>query len=189
MRLFLALEVPQEIREALGRFQRELAGQLRGWRFARSEGFHLTLRFLGEVQEADLTRQNEIWRSVAAKGVPVRVVFRGLGVFPDERSPRVLWVGAVEEPPAGRLRSLAEQFEQAAVRLGFDPENRPFRPHLTLARASGGGRPTLPEIQPGREFGSALFQEVVLFRSILSPAGASYRPLASFPLGGGTRDG
>ncbi len=183
MRLFLALEVPAEIREALRRLQEELRGRSEGWRWTRPDGFHLTLRFLGDVADGAVEAQRSVWRDVAARGRALRVVFRGVGVFPSERSPRVLWVGVVEEPAAGQLAALAAAFEEAAVSAGFEPEGRPFRPHLTLARASGRGRPVLRRVGEPMELGAARFEEVVLFRSVLSPGGAIYASLETFPLG------
>ncbi len=187
MRLFLALDLPPAVREALGSLQRELSRRAGGWRWTRTEGLHLTLRFLGEVPEPAVERQAEVWRDVAARGRPVRVVFRGIGVFPNERSARVLWVGAVEQPPEGRLEALAAAFEEAAASLGFPRESRPFRPHLTLARASARGRPVVPHADRERSVGEACFEEVVLFRSVLGRDGASYTRLRAFSLGGDRR--
>lgn len=188
MRLFLALDLPPAVREALGGLQQELSRRAGGWRWIRAEGLHLTLRFLGEVPDAAVERQAEVWRQVAARARPVGVAFRGIGVFPNERSARVLWVGAVEEPPEGRLEALAAAFEEAAASLGFPRESRPFRPHLTVARALPGGRPVVPDVEQDRAFGAARFEEVVLFRSMLGRDGAAYTRLRAFPLGGDRRD-
>lgn len=183
MRLFLALDLPPALREALGSFQQELSRRAAGWRWMRAEGLHLTLRFLGEVREAAVGRQAEVWRAVAARGRPIHVAFRGIGVFPNERSPRVLWVGVAEEPPEGRLEALAADFEEAAASLGFPRDSRPFRPHLTVARASGRERPVVPDAGPIGDLGRARFEKVVLFRSVLGPDGASYTRLRVFRLG------
>jgi RNA 2',3'-cyclic 3'-phosphodiesterase len=185
MRLFLALEIPTGIRKALRSLQDELRSRSEGWRWTRPDAVHLTIRFLGEVSEQAAESQRSVWRETAAEGRALRIAFKGVGVFPNERSPRILWVGALEEPATGWLPALAAAIERAAVSLRFEPEKRPFRPHLTLARASGHGRPLLKLPREPVELGRALFGEVVLFRSILSPGGATYVPLESFPLGRG----
>ena len=183
MRLFLALDLPHDVRDAIGRARREMEPRLRGWRWTRAEGVHVTVRFLGEVESARLGELAPRWEraALAARGpIPLRV--RGLGVFPSPRRPRVLWVGAIEEPDQGRLRALADASEREARAAGFPPEERSFRPHATLARAAGGAV-DLPEAGE-REFGTAWIESLTLFRSDLAPGGPRYSALATFPLGG-----
>jgi len=183
VRQFLALELSDALREDLRSLQRELQDATTGWRWIRTESIHLTLRFLGEVSGETDDRCRDAWRRVAAAASPFRIRLEQLGSFPPRGRPRVLWVGVREGDSEGRLERLAAEFENAAREAGFDPENRPFRPHLTLARCRPSGRATLPE---PREFvsGSSLdVRHAVLFRSELLPSGARYSILESLPLG------
>ena len=184
MRLFLAIDLPEALRRDLAEIRTELEPRCPGWRWVRPEGIHLTLRFLGEVERERDAHSRESWSRVCAASGKARFRLGGLGVFPGPSRPRVLWVAVNEEPgSASRLESLAHGLEEAARELGFAREARPFRPHLTLARAARVGRPTLPP--PASRGEGALVEagEIVLFRSELAPAGARYTRLAAFPLG------
>lgn len=183
MRLFLAIELPESVRDATGRLQEALRGHCSGWRWARPEGIHLTLRFLGEVgTEVDATCR-ESWRLAAKASGPVRFRLGGVDVFPRPSNPRVLWLGIRDEQPEGRLASLAAALDDAARAGGRASTERPFRPHLTLARANRGWRATAPPEDPFHLVGDVLTTELVLFRSELLPGGARHTALERFPLG------
>ena len=183
MRLFLAVELPERIQEQLGEVRRRYEKALPGWRWMGSEGIHLTLRFLGEVRPEDDLLQRGVWRRAAASCRPVGLRIGGLGVFPPKGPVRILWAGVWESSPAGGLRALASAMEEAARAAGFTPESRPFRPHLTLARAARGRRPRRPPEEAGGELGEMEAVEIALFQSRLSTAGASCTRLEAFPLG------
>lgn len=186
MRLFLAIALPEAVHHGLNRLVQRLRRECVGWRWVRPEGIHLTVRFLGEVDPVDDARLRQVWGRAVSDHPPFRLVLGGLGVFPSPRSPRVLWVGVEEQPSDGRLARLAAAVEGAARSSGFDPEERPFRAHLTLARTERGARsPTTPRREaPEVEGLAAEVSEVVLFASELGPAGARYTALERFPLGG-----
>lgn len=183
MRLFVALDIPEEVRTALREYIAPLRRACPNARWTRTEGQHVTLKFLGNVGEERL----EMIRSVLA---PVRspeavtMNFRGVDFFPNARRPRVFWAGV---EASENLAALAADVEGALVAVGFPREQRPFRPHLTLARltdarssASLAGALEKPgETQP--EFGSATASEFVLYQSHLKPTGAEYTRLESFP--------
>jgi RNA 2',3'-cyclic 3'-phosphodiesterase len=184
LRLFLAVELPLETREALGRLQAELRRVTAGWRWVRPEGIHLTLRFLGEVPDAEQGRTHRAWSDAAARCRPCRFGLRGLGTFPGPGRPRVLWVGVEETPEtAGALSETAAEIEAAARSLGFPAEARGFRPHLTLARAAKPRPSPVPEHLRAVELDGGEAREVVLIRSQLLPSGARYTALERFPLG------
>ena len=179
MRLFLAVDLPAELRSRLEGLQRELRSLLPQARWVRPEGIHLTLKFLGEVAPE---RVEELCRCVAEalpRLAPWEVEARGLGAFPSLQRPRVVWVGV--EDPSGRLFELQRRLERGLVPLGF-PLERGFVPHLTLARVKGSAR-ALPPRADG--FGRLRVEEVVLFRSELRPEGARYSRLRAFPLRSG----
>ena len=183
MRLFLALELPEEVRRTLGELVARLS-ERRGWRWADPAGLHLTLRFLGEVSEEGDRRARPLWRRCASAGAPLSLRTAGLGLFPGRRRPRVLWTGVEEAPPGGRLAALSAALEAAAREAGFPGEDRPFRPHLTLARARGDGPPEPPgEDEAGVE-ASFEVRELSLVRSHLRPGRALHETLERFPLGG-----
>jgi 2'-5' RNA ligase len=184
MRLFLALELPDEVRAALGDLQRRLRAECRGWRWVAPGGIHLTLRFLGEVAAEDDRRQRAAWRAAAAAFPQLRLRLGGIGVCPGPSRPRVLWAGIEDRSERPRLGELAAALESAARGAGFAPEERPFRPHLTLARAEREGRATAPPAGGGPAAAEFPCGRVTLFRSELLPTGARYTVLEEFPLAG-----
>ena len=176
MRVFVALNLPDAVRRALWDATTELRDGPYPIRWVRPEGLHLTLKFLGEVEDG---RQPELEgalrRSVAgAKALPLAL--GGFGVFPDFRRPRVVWVGIAPEPG---LEILQHRVEQEFAPLGFPTEARPFRPHVALGRAARAARPvdfTGLEAALGRvEFAeTALVSAVDLVQSTLQSGGAVY---------------
>ena len=183
MRLFLAAELPVAVRERLIEVREQLAGGLRGWRWVRPEGVHLTLRFLGEVDEARDRSARPAWQDAVASVSRFQLRLSGLGRFPDRGAPRVLWMGVEETEPGGALATLAETLEGVARELGWTAETRAFRPHMTLARRTRGGRPDDPTARQAGESAAGWVREVTLIRSRLEPRGASYTELDRFPLG------
>jgi len=184
VRLFLAIDLPAELREELAGLQARLRAGCAGWRWVRPQGIHLTLRFLGEVEPARDAACRAAWREAVAPLPPFRAELGGIGSFPPRGRPRVLWVGVVEPGPGGLLQELARRLERAARDCGFEPERRPFSPHLTLARAARGGGPAPPPAVE-RASGRIAVERVQLFLSELHPAGARYTALDSFDLEGG----
>ncbi len=181
MRTFIAIDLPEEIRGELARWQRTLAPICPDARWARPEGIHLTLKFLGEIS-ADQVSQ--VTNSLKGFG-PIeafKVEVRGFGFFPDAKRPRVLWAG-VTAPDA--LAALATRVEEAMEKLGFAREQRDFNPHLTLARfKEPRPRPKLvEEVEKHREasLGSFEVREFFLFESVLKKPSAEYRRIA--PIG------
>ena len=188
LRLFVAIDLPEDVRESLGRLQTDLRRHdLPGLRWTRPEGVHLTLKFLGETPASSLAAiEGALARAV--REIPsFRLALGAPGTFGGRRGPRVLWVDVEGElQPLQRLQAAVER-ELAAV--GFAPEERGFSPHLTLARVPQPPRPGLAErVSRALEAVSALkgeFEatELLLMRSALQPGGAVYSRVAAFPLG------
>lgn len=180
MRLFVALDLPDAVREAI----RELIAQLkplsRAPRWVRPEGMHVTLKFLGETNEAKIGAIRAALAAIASPE-PIEMHFRSLGFFPHERRPRVLWIGVEASPNLARL---AGDAERTLAPLGFEPETRAFVPHLTLARFESpeGAGPLVRRAGElaSTDFGSTRASEFHLFQSILKPSGAEYRRLETF---------
>lgn len=191
MRLFIAVEIDRAVREAAvdiaDRVRRCIeAGGRRlapaGATWVKADNLHLTLRFLGEVDDALAEGVRE---AIAAPfgGEPFDLELAGLGLFPPSGRPRVLWIGATEGGP--RLVQLAGEVESRMEALGFEREARPFRGHLTLARFR---EPAAVEVRREAETenataGRSKVHEVVLFQSRLSPKGPTYTALARGRIG------
>jgi RNA 2',3'-cyclic 3'-phosphodiesterase len=186
LRLFVAIELPGEVREALNRLQHELQRQgLEKLRWVRPDGIHLTLKFLGATPAETVPAIEEALRVAVEDTVPHRLALGKLGTFGGGR-PRVLWVALQGDVDA--VRRLQERVESAMNELGFEPETRRWSPHVTLARV----RP-----ETGREMASSIpltisdvevstgviaVREVSLMRSMLRPSGAIYERIAAFPM-------
>src|SRR5712691_11506638 len=138
MRLFVALEIPSEVRENLAGLLKSLRAVSPQTRWVRPENLHVTLEFIGEVEEAQLASIRTGLGGVRSDQ-PVALDFRGLGFFPNEEHPRVFLAGIEASP---NLKTLAADIDKATEKLGIPREQRPFSPHLTLARFE---RPGLPE--------------------------------------------
>jgi 2'-5' RNA ligase len=181
VRLFVALDLREEIRQAIRDLIAGLKPLARSARWVRPEGMHVTLKFIGYVAEDQLGPIRAALAHVRSPQ-PVELHFRGVGFFPSEKRPRVIWCGVEGSP---NLAPLAKDIDRALEPLGIAPESRDFVPHLTLARFN------MPEKAPdlaraaadaqAQEFGTARETEFHLYESILHPSGAEYRRLASYP--------
>ena len=181
MRLFVALEIPSEVQENLSALVKSLRAVSPKTRWVRPENLHVTLKFIGEVPETKLSVIRAALASVRSEQ-PVTLDFRGLGFFPNEKHPRVFWAGI---EASQNLETLAADVDGATEKLGIPLGQRPFSPHLTLARFEP---PRLPEtlraaIQENgeREFGSLRTTQFHLIESKLKRSGAEYTTVESFP--------
>jgi 2'-5' RNA ligase len=176
MRLFIAIDLQDDVKRAL----EELRTVIPGARWASAEQIHLTLAFPGDVEEQTAERLTEELDRIEATEFEIH--FSGTGCFPDRRRPRVLWIGLEPEP---HLNDLAARVREAVLSCGIPQEERPFFPHITLARL---------KLSPIREFGAFLdqpqkqklppfsVQEFTLFQSRLTQNGAVHIPIKGFPL-------
>ena len=143
IRLFIAFELPEEVKRALAQVQRELGTHpgSRHVRWTDPEGTHLTLRFLGDTREEAVPGVERCVVEDCQSCPPLTLTLTGLGAFPNKRRPRVVWVGLDAGQDSGNLAALQQDVERGVVRLGYTPEDRPFSPHLTLGRVRRGLRP------------------------------------------------
>jgi 2'-5' RNA ligase len=181
MRAFIAIDLPETIHQELARQQATFGSLCRDARWTRPEGIHLTLRFLGEIGDSQVSKVTEALQGLG--GFPrFSVEIKGFGFFPDARRPRVFWAGVVA--PA-ELIQLAGRVEDAMERLGFPRESRAYSPHLTLARfREPRPQPALREEAERRsELSLGRFEvtEFYLYESRLAPQGAEYRKISRFP--------
>lgn len=189
IRSFIAIELSEDVLGGLVAVQKALQSET--WtddvRWVRPTGIHLTLQFLGDVPSQRLSAiEHELTEAVTGVA-PFTVTAQGLGVFPNWRRPRVIWIGLGGD--TATLARLQSQIEDAMAGLGFEPENRRFHPHLTLGRVNQHASTSFQR-QLGEELesykvdriGEMLVDEVSLMRSQLNPKGAIYTQLAAFPL-------
>lgn len=185
MRLFAAIDLPEDDKRALG----DLDGFLPRARWVDELTMHVTLRFLGEVEGPGVERVIDGFGAVAAATAPFSMGVRGVGQFPPNGPPRVLWAGIDADPG---LAQLQRRVDQVCRRAGIERERHRFAPHVTLARLK-------PE--PGNEPAAQAFlrahallarppfevRRFLLFSSVRARDGAIYRPEAAFPLRGEVR--
>jgi len=178
IRAFVAVDLEpqtvQKITEAIAR----LRPRMPGIRWLPPTNFHLTLKFLGDIDEAKVAPIAAALERDLYPFSCFTINAKGLGVFPDLKRPRILWVGLV----GGELNALASRVEKALVPFGFSAERRAFTPHLTVGRwrdFNGSSKELGDEVEKwrGHDFGRSNVDEVILFQSVLKPEGAVYRPL------------
>jgi 2'-5' RNA ligase len=187
VRLFVALEIPSAVRDNLAALIDELraadaAATKNKARWVRAENLHVTLKFIGNVDVGKLDAIRAALGEVSASGA-VELRFRGVGFFPNEKRPRVLWAGIVASP---NLAPLAAGVDARLEKLGIARETREFAPHLTLARFDPPGVSeklrTAAQENTAREYGVARTSEFHLFESKTRPTGAEYTRLSSFSI-------
>lgn len=185
MRLFVALDLPVAVRRSLAHVIEQLKPKCREARWVRTESMHLTLKFIGHaIADGDAQKLGELRAALAAvhSSRPVELHFRGIGFFPSERRPRVVWCGIQASP---NLAHIAAEIDRTLEPLGIPREKRDFVPHLTLARIEPPRRVdalarAAEELQSA-DFGSARESEFFLFESKLKPSGAEYTKIETYP--------
>jgi len=190
MRAFIAVNIPVGIKRKLQAEIEKLstlshAGSVR---WARPEGIHLTLKFLGEITKSHLGEIQQTLEGEIEKHPMFTLSIGGFGCFPNSRRPRVLWIGIAEE--TGALTTMQTAIEEELGQLGFVKEGRSFHPHLTLGRVRRNiSLSDLNQIQDAVEMyvvgqiGQFEVREIHLVRSILKPSGAEYSSLGEYSLG------
>ncbi len=189
LRLFIAVELPEEVLRYIGRTVEELRRHgIPGIRWVRGEGVHLTLKFLGDASEEQVPGILSAMRDAADGTSPFVLQVQGAGAFPSLRNPRVLWLGV--EGDMGPLLLIYERLEKALEAQGFARETRAFSAHLTLGRVNGRLSPTplekLADAMEGLRTTPPLALPVAalsLMESQLTPSGAIYRRQGQIPLG------
>ena len=187
-RLFVAITVPDTVREEMIRVQSELRplAPPNAVRWARPEQFHLTLRFLGDVASDHVAGLQESVRTVCTRVPILRLHARGIGFFPHARSPRVVWIGVSDDE--NRLAEVQKKIEGAVRPFTTERGNEHFAGHVTLGRFNQFKRLEIRELiehaeaMKDRPFGEWTAPEIEIIRSELLPAGARYTSLAALPL-------
>ena len=190
MRTFIAVNIPVDIKQNLQEEIDRLRALIRGEnvRWVRPEGIHLTLKFLGEISNSSLGEIHQTLEREIEKHPTCTLRVGGFGCFPNHRRPRVLWIGITEDK--GTLAQVQSSIHEKLVPLGFEKEEKPFHPHLTLGRVRRNvSMSDLTQLQEAvNEFvvgqiGKFEVREIHLIESILKPSGAEYFPLGEYTLG------
>src|SRR5208283_1647383 len=194
MRIFVGIDLDSEVRGRISRFLEGVASFAPEARWVHPESLHITLKFIGEQTAERVEAIAQRLRRVGGSAFEIR--FGGYGFFPTAKAPRVFWIGVHAGP---ELAELAENIDIATAELGVPREDRPYNPHLTLARA--GGRSGSPKRRKGDgpnrifavldkrlaamgelDFGAMAAREFILYQSQLSSGGSKYTKLQRFPL-------
>ncbi len=177
IRAFIALELPQELKQAIADYVAPLRALDKGISWTKAENVHLTLKFLGEVSKAQIENVSTALRELCTNFAPIAAEISGAGVFPNEHRPRVLWIGIKEN--SGKLAELAQRLENECRRLGFEKEERGFTAHLTIGRVKEGKAANVVKALRESPFPSQqiVFQECTLMRSQLHAKGSIYTAL------------
>jgi RNA 2',3'-cyclic 3'-phosphodiesterase len=201
MRIFIGIDLGPEVRTRISRFLEGVESFAPDARWVRPESLHITLKFIGEQTPEQVEAISERLRRVESSAFEIRSA--GYGFFPTAKAPRVFWIGIQAGP---QLAELAESIDAAVAELGVPREDRPFSPHLTLARAGAGRRSGSPKWRKGDgrnaifallekrlaamgeldfgtlNFGTMTAHEFILYQSQLSPGGSKYTKLQRFPM-------
>src|SRR5450755_1887628 len=194
MRIFIGIDLNPEVRIRISRFLEGVSAFAPEARWVRPESLHITLKFIGEQKPEQVEAITERLRGVESSAFDIRSA--GYGFFPTATAPRVFWIGIQAD---SQLAELAQGIDMAVAELGIPREDRPYSPHLTLARGSGrsgspkrqkddGPNPSFAVLEKrltamsGIDFGTMTAREFILYESQLSSGGSKYTKLQRFPL-------
>ncbi len=179
MRLFIAIDIPKELKTQLQKLQDALAKSHADVKWVNSDNIHITMKFLGETQDEKIEKLKIFLDEITKKTQAFRIRVGTLGAFPGPGSPRVIWVGVTKGED--QLSALAGLIDAACDKLGFDPETRPFSSHLTIGRVrSPKNRDKVKELilKTPFEFSEDVAVNIItLYQSTLSKTGSTYTVL------------
>ncbi len=183
MRLFVGIELPEDIKKTIEGIEKELKKKVKEARVVKKENLHITLKFLGEVIEKKIAEIDEKLREVSESFTPFNVCVGKIGNFPEGKRMRVLWVGVESN---GVLNKINFKIEKVLSTIGFKEENR-FKEHITIARFKS--TPDMKFIEHLKEkyssfLGEFRIKSFFLIKSNLTPEGPIYKNLKEYKLGG-----
>ena len=186
IRSFLAIELPEAIRNKIDEIQGDLKSSHADVRWVNPEKIHLTLKFFGNIEEARVESIIKAIENPVRNTPAFTMKVKRIGAFPHWKNPRVIWMGLIDEK--GILSPFQKELETELEGIGFEPEARVFQPHLTLGRvnSSRGKEGLIRKMERYQEedFGDFNVERIVLFKSDLRPAGPIYTLLREVRLGG-----
>jgi len=189
IRSFISIELPEGIRRSIADLIAELRKTGAGVAWVPAEKVHLTLKFLGNTDASMIPAMKEQFSKKLSHYNVFCIKIVGVGCFPSERRPRVLWVGVENSDDLRRIR---KDLDTEVAGFGFASENRPFSPHLTIGRVRSqkGIAEMLKRISEFRtaDFGVVEVKGIHIMKSELKPAGAEHTSIAELPIGTGRKD-
>ena len=184
IRCFIAIELPEDLTNRIEQYIAELRHQAPDIKWVRKNALHITLKFLGELPSARVDQIISALMPLHQQSTVLDIRITGLGAFPNEKRPRVIWLG-IEPNPRDLFFELHHTLEGFLEAIGIEREKRKFSPHLTLARIkTPQDLSHLFAYLNGHPFQTCSFSvhDIVLMRSFLKPAGAEYRIIQKYPL-------
>ena len=184
IRAFICIELPDDIKEKLGRLQADLKALGQSVRWTRTDGIHLTLKFLGDIEQEVVPNIVEQISEAAQQISPFEIQVKDVGAFPNFKKPRVFWIGIDEQ--SGALAHIQTAIESNLASLGFEKEQRRFSPHLTIGRVkTSEGLNSISSALEQMKLKVMSFsaKQVVVMQSQLQPTGAVYTPLHVIKIG------
>jgi len=178
IRTFIAIPIPDDVKTALGGAMDRLREKNHAVRWVKAHGLHITLKFLGDIEEQMVGPLSADLDVAVAKYPQLSLSLSGFGAFPSVRRPRVVWVGL--EGPMQELSSLAADIDTVCLAHGIAGEKRPFAGHITLGRLKV---PTVVDLAVHPVSGTFSASEILLYKSVLLPGGAQYTVLHRSSLG------
>ncbi len=188
IRTFLAVDIPKEIKDSMEKIQYRLRNSLKEGmiRWTKPNSVHLTIKFFGSISDRDIEHITGLLKDSVKGFKPFELTAEKVGVFPNARQPRVLWLGITGGDNS--FMTLQKQIDDDLHGIGFPREERPFRPHLTLGRtkAHRGIEGLSGVLEEFKDYRAGTFPAagLTLYRSDLRPEGPIYTKLGYFPLGG-----
>jgi 2'-5' RNA ligase len=175
MRTFIAVEIPKEIQEKVGKYIGTIRQIIPEVKWVAPENLHFTIKFLGEITNSDFMNIKECVTETASEYSPFSMGLSGLGFFPDPNKPKVIWIGA--DGGEDSLLDIFHDMEQRLETVGFDRESKTFFPHLTIGRVKKFKRIDIPDVFP--DFEPAVFEvgSIAIMKSTLTPEGPIYEKL------------
>ncbi len=184
MRIFISVELPDEVKKNIAELVNELKDTGAGVKWVEAKNLHITLKFLGWVDDRKIDNLAELTTKAVSGIGSFKARFEGLGTFPEGKKPRVVWVGTVEG--GDKLCDLAKNLEDILSKAGFRSEEREFRPHVTVGRVKEkkGVDKLKEKIQSLKDpkFGEAIVDHVYIMKSTLTPSGPIYEIINPVPL-------
>lgn len=185
MRIFIAINPENEIKEKIESLTSKVRTVDTKIKWVEKENLHITLKFLGEINEMMLNNVKSCLENIKTGCTPFDVELCGIGVFPNIKDARVIWIGIKNGHQ--ELKSLSEKIDTELSRLGFKREARPFSPHLTIARVKGDInyehlKNTIADLKD-YDVGKFTVRSMYVMRSILKPTGPVYSIVSEFQFG------
>lgn len=175
MRIFIAVDLPSEIKEKILSYCESISPLCSNIKWVERENFHLTLKFMGEINEKEFELVKTCVSCVAREFKPFNITLSGTGFFPDEKNLKIVWIGT--DGGCENLLDLYQELENCLETDGFDRESKPFSPHLTIGRVKKNKKASISKSMPDIENEEIEVSRVSVFKSTLTPNGPIYEKL------------